>query len=74
MDNFGFLEKPFPSLANLGRLAEKYRASDPHSSLIKMGLMGETGVRTFCWSPTRRCGLVVVPAPDCGPGSGIPGV
>lgn len=40
-DNFSFLELPFPSLANLGQLAEKYRESDPNSSIMKMGMLGE---------------------------------
>lgn len=41
-DNFSFLELPFPSLANLGQLAEKYRESDPNSSIMKMGMLGES--------------------------------
>lgn len=41
-DNFSFLDEPFPSLASYGRLAEKYRESDPNSSLIKMGMLGES--------------------------------
>ncbi|MDU0479538.1 type I restriction-modification system endonuclease [Staphylococcus chromogenes] len=41
-DNFGFLEQPFPSLANLGRLAEAYRETDPNSSIYKTGQLGES--------------------------------
>lgn len=42
MKNFAFLENVFPSLANLGRLAEAYRESDPNSALIKLGMIGES--------------------------------
>lgn len=42
VSSFGFLDSDFPSLANLGRLAEAYRQSDPNSSLIKMGMIGES--------------------------------
>lgn len=45
MSNFDFLQKKFPSLARFGRLAERYWSSDPSSSLIKMGQLGETMVR-----------------------------
>ena len=41
MKNFAFLEQDFPSLANLGRLAEAYRVSDPNSAMMKLGLLGE---------------------------------
>ena len=40
--NFDFLRQDFPVLANFGRLAEQYCYSDPNSSLIKLGMMGET--------------------------------
>ncbi|MBH0083004.1 type I restriction-modification system endonuclease [Salinibacterium sp. SWN167] len=40
--NFDYLEDAFPSLANLGRLAEAYRQSDPNSSLLKQGMIGES--------------------------------
>lgn len=40
--NFTYLEGPFPSLATLGNLAEAYRQSDPNSSLMKLGLIGES--------------------------------
>ncbi len=40
--NFDFLQQDFPVLANFGRLAERYCYSDPNSSLIKLGMMGET--------------------------------
>lgn len=40
-DNFSFLETDFPSLANLGRLAEAYLKSDPSTSIIKQGQIGE---------------------------------
>ena len=40
--NFAFLEDTFPSLANFGKLAEKYCYSDSNSCLIKLGMIGET--------------------------------
>ena len=40
--NFDFLNERFPALANFGKLAEKYLYSDSNSSLIKLGMMGET--------------------------------
>ena len=40
--NFDFLQQDFPVLANFGRLSERYCYSDPNSSLIKLGMMGET--------------------------------
>lgn len=40
--NFAFLENTFPSLANFGKLAEKYCYSDSNSCLIKLGMIGET--------------------------------
>lgn len=40
--NFDYLLGSFPSIANLGRLAEAYRQSDPNSSLMKQGLIGES--------------------------------
>ena len=40
--NFDFLDKDFPVLANFGRLAEKYCYSDSNSSLMKLGMIGET--------------------------------
>lgn len=42
--NFAFLTERFPSLAQLGGLAETYWQSDPNSCLIKLGMMGETMV------------------------------
>lgn len=42
MKNFAFLEKLFPSLANLGNLAEAYRQSDPNSALMKLGMLCES--------------------------------
>lgn len=36
------MKGPFPSLATLGDLAEAYRQSDPNSSLMKLGLIGES--------------------------------
>lgn len=41
MSNFDFLEEKFPSLANFGRLAEKYLYTDANSCLIKLGMLGE---------------------------------
>lgn len=41
-ENFNYLKGPFPSLATLGNLAEAYRQSDPNSSLMKLGLIGES--------------------------------
>ena len=40
--NFDFLDKDFPVLANFGRLAEKYCYNDSNSSLMKLGMIGET--------------------------------
>ena len=40
--NFAFLKKEFPVLANFGELAEKYCYSDSNSSLMKLGMIGET--------------------------------
>lgn len=40
--NFNYLKGSFPSLATLGNLAEAYRQSDPNSSLMKLGLIGES--------------------------------
>lgn len=40
--NFNYLKGPFPSLATLGDLAEAYSQSDPNSSLMKLGLIGES--------------------------------
>lgn len=42
--NFAFLKDNFPSLSQLGELAERYWQSDPNSCLIKLGMMGETMV------------------------------
>ena len=42
ISNFAFLEKDFPVLANFGRLAEEYCYSDSNSSLMKLGMIGET--------------------------------
>ena len=40
--NFDFLDKDFPVLASFGHLAEKYCYSDSNSSLMKLGMIGET--------------------------------
>jgi type I restriction enzyme R subunit len=40
--NFGFLDKAFPVLANLGGTAENYLYTDTNSCLIKLCLFGET--------------------------------
>ena len=40
--NFSFLKDNFPVLANFGALAEKYCYSDSNSSLMKLGMIGET--------------------------------
>ncbi len=40
--NFSFLQDRFPVLANFGELAEKYCYSDSNSSLMKLGMIGET--------------------------------
>lgn len=40
--NFDYLSADFPSLAALGRLAESYVDSDPNSSLMKQGMIGES--------------------------------
>ena len=42
LSNFDFLDKDFPVLASFGRLAEKYCYSDSNSSLMKLGMIGET--------------------------------
>lgn len=40
--NFDFLKDDFPVLANYGYLAEQYCYSDSNSSLMKLGMIGET--------------------------------
>lgn len=40
--NFAFLEKDFPVLAKLGKIAEVYLYSDSNSCLMKLGIIGET--------------------------------
>lgn len=40
--NFDFLAEEFPALATFGNQAESYCKSDPNSSLIKIGMLGET--------------------------------
>ncbi len=40
--NFGFLEKAFPVLSQIGSTAEDYLYTDTNSCLIKLGLFGET--------------------------------
>ena len=40
--NFSFLKDDFPVLANFGSLAEQYCYSDSNSSLMKLGMIGET--------------------------------
>ena len=42
--NFAFLKDDFPVLANFGSLAEQYCYSDSNSSLMKLGMIGETVV------------------------------
>ena len=42
ISNFSFLEDDFPVLANFGNLAEQYLYSDSNSSLMKLGMIGET--------------------------------
>lgn len=39
--NFKFLENKWPSLSNLGELAERYLYSDPNSTLIKLRMLCE---------------------------------
>ncbi|RCX12753.1 type I restriction enzyme R subunit [Anaerobacterium chartisolvens] len=40
--NFGFLEKAFPVLSQIGNTAEDYLYTDTNACLIKLGLFGET--------------------------------
>ena len=42
MSNFEFLENNFPSLANLGALAETYLYTDPNTAMIKLGILCES--------------------------------
>ncbi|HAT1172121.1 type I restriction-modification system endonuclease [Corynebacterium striatum] len=42
MSNFGFLNSNFPSLENLGTLAETYLYTDPNTSMMKLGLLCES--------------------------------
>ena len=42
VENFKFLNAKFPSLAFLGSKAEQYVQSDPNSSLLKAGMLGES--------------------------------
>lgn len=42
--NFDFLDDSFPALSNLGSMAENYLYIDSNSSLIKLGMFGETVV------------------------------
>lgn len=42
MSNFSFLQDKFPVLADYGSKAEKYLYSDSNSSLMKLGMIGET--------------------------------
>lgn len=53
--NFSFLKDNFPVLANFGALAEKYCYSDSNSSLMKLGMIGETIVNLiFTYDRIRR--------------------
>lgn len=45
MSNFIFLSDKWPILYNLGRLAEKNVYSDPNTTLMKVGMFGETLVK-----------------------------
>jgi len=40
--SFGFLEKDFPVLAQLGKNAETYLYSDSNPCLMKLGMIGES--------------------------------
>lgn len=42
MSNFDFLKENFPSLENLGTLAESYLYTDPSSAIMKLGLLCES--------------------------------
>ena len=42
VSNFSFLQDKFPVLADYGSKAEKYLYSDSNSSLMKLGMIGET--------------------------------
>lgn len=42
MSNFKFLKDNFPSLENLGTLAETYLYTDPPSAIMKLGILCET--------------------------------
>lgn len=46
--NFTFLQDKFPSLELLGRRAEEYVLSDPNSSMIKTGMLGESIINIIC--------------------------
>lgn len=45
MDNFGFLQKNFPSLENLGTLAESYLYTDPSTAIMKLGILCESIIK-----------------------------
>ncbi len=42
MSNFEFLKKSFPSLNNLGTLAETYLYNDPSAAIMKLGILCES--------------------------------
>ena len=42
MTNFEFLKNSFPSLENLGTLAESYLYTDPSTSVMKLGILCES--------------------------------
>ena len=42
MANFGFLKENFPSLENLGTLAEGYLYTDPNAAIMKLGILCES--------------------------------
>ncbi|MBC2681413.1 type I restriction-modification system endonuclease [Corynebacterium sp. 4HC-13] len=45
MSNFEFLKNNFPSLENLGTLAETYLYTDPSSAIMKLGILCESMIR-----------------------------
>ena len=49
MGNFSFLQDKFPPLAHLGAMAERYCYNDPNSSLMKIGMLGESIVNLIYW-------------------------
>lgn len=45
--NFDFLQPYWPVLANFGSLAEQYCYTDANSSIMKVGMIGETNVQVY---------------------------